>query len=112
MEFNKVNELCALKRKAKAGWRCFYQAKEANHLLGLKYIHLQKIMEKCRQDENVDISFLKSQFLELYDEVGKLVSCPVCFELLTKTNTHIPLCGHLVCFSCKSKMDKCPICRK
>ena len=105
MESNQLNELLQLTKKAKAGWRCFYQVKEANHLLGLKYTHLQKIMEKCRQNEHIDYSFLKTQFLELYDIVGKLVSCPVCFEVLTKTNTHIPLCGHLVCFTCKSKMN-------
>ena len=112
MESSTDTKLLRLIQKAKAGWKCFYQAREANHLLGLKYIHLQKIINKCRENEHIDYSFLKSQFLELYDEVGKLVSCPVCYELLTKTNTHIPLCGHLVCFTCKSKMEKCPICRK
>lgn len=40
-----------------------------------------------------------------------LGTCPICFEELTAKETTVPDCTHLVCNTCCSRIDKCPICR-
>lgn len=107
-------EKWSLENKAKAGWKCYFIERD--------YIYdLQEIRDNSRQTalairsgESPDISHLSRMFLELYDKVGQLCDCPICLETMNKDNTHIPICGHLICKTCKLNpvVDKCPICRK
>ena len=62
--------------------------------------------------ETLDITYLKNQFIEMYDELKKFTECPVCFENLNKENTKLTNCGHLFCITCFDRVDNCPICRK
>jgi aminopeptidase N len=74
------------------------------------------IIQSIKNDEDVDITYLKSQFIELYDKVNDKLECPVCFEILTKDKIEVPNCGHLICKVCKETICKssckCPICKK
>lgn len=92
--------------KERQGWyTLFSQQRESNRTLALK------IKESQALDDN-DLKYLKNQFVQLMDESGKLTDCPVCFEIMKPENTAVPNCGHVICKSCKSKLDKCPTCRK
>ena len=108
-------EKWALETKSKAGWRAYYI--ERDYAWGLAQQRQQNwrpVANALRGGEQVDITHLTQMFLELYDKVGEHLDCPVCFEELVKDNTHLPLCGHLICKGCKAnpQVDKCPICRK
>jgi hypothetical protein len=60
---------------------------------------------------DIDYSHLKNMFLDVYNEVDKMVECPVCYTDLTKDCLFVSNCGHLLCKTCKSKLTSCPICR-
>ena len=104
----------ALESKAKLDWKCYYIEREAIYKLQATRRVVGPVIQQIRSGETPDITHLTQMFLDLYDKVGELCDCPVCFETMDKDNTHIPICGHLVCKTCKSnpQLDKCPICRK
>ena len=108
-------------RKSKAGWRKYFLLEdELMEMLDKQYdlVHINaELVERLKNpSEEVDISYLKSQFIELYDSVKKDGECPVCFAKITKANIDVPSCGHIVCKSCKDEIkkrdNKCPSCRK
>jgi E3 ubiquitin-protein ligase SIAH1 len=45
-------------------------------------------------------------------QLAKSVECPVCF--LVPRTVPVPCCpvGHVICTTCRGKMDSCPICRR
>jgi hypothetical protein len=102
----------ALEQKAKQGWKCYFIEREYIYQLQETRDNARVFANQLRQGEIPDITYLTQQFLTLYDKVGELCDCPVCFETLIKENTTVPICGHLVCKSCKERMTDCPICRK
>jgi hypothetical protein len=109
-----------LEQKAKAGWRCFFMMRDDYCDLNESYGNLlfknRQLAKEIKDGKEVDITYLKSQFVEMYDMVKKNSECPVCFELLTKENIEVPSCGHLICKGCKITVmendKKCPCCRK
>jgi len=110
-----VAELKRLETKAKAGWASYYSQLERYHRLSSYYRGFQERNREFRQNldkEALDITYLKNQFIEMYDELKKFTECPVCFENLNKENTKLTNCGHLFCLDCFDKVDSCPICRK
>ncbi len=109
-------EKYALEQKAKSGWRCFFIQREANyHLQETTYRmagEVNRLRREATNPSNAEYEHLKSMFLELYDKVGELTNCPICFDPMTKDTTHVGSCGHLVCKTCKTRISQCPICRK
>lgn len=101
-----------LEAKAKQGWKCYYIEREHTYQLQEVRENLRQSVEELRNNERGDYEHLKNMFLTLYEKVGELCDCPVCFETMTKEVTFVPLCGHLICKDCKSRLDKCVICRK
>lgn len=108
-------------RKSKAGWRKYFVLEdELMEMLDKQYDLVQQNKELIERinnpTEEIDISFLKSQFIELYDSVKKGGECPVCYVKLTKENMEVPPCGNLICKACKEEIVKrggnCPTCRK
>ena len=114
------NERKTLERKAKAGWASFYAMKDRADDLGNWVRELKskndEMVRKLRADEyemnTLDITYLKNQFLEMYDRLKLETECPICLETLIKDNTKLSNCGHLHCLTCWEKIDKCSICRK
>jgi len=111
----------ALENKAKVGWRHFYMMRDDYDELAVFFSaerqHNRELIESIKNGGAVDIEFLKKQFLELYDKVGDLTDCPVCMETMTKENSDVPQCGHMICKGCKdticqSAKKECPICKK
>lgn len=103
-----------LEAKAKSGWKAFYQSREdIDILIGIMNQDRQTY-EALRSGQDVDVSHLKRMFLELYEKVGELTNCPICFEPMPKENTFIPNCGHLICKTCRPQIanNKCPECRR
>lgn len=110
-----------LERKAKAGWKCFFMMRDdycdMNESYGtLLHQHREMIKRFKEGKKDVDLTHLINCFVELYDKVKENTECPVCFDLLTKTNIEVPSCGHLICKTCKEEVmkkdKKCPCCRK
>lgn len=109
-----------LETKAKRGWRSYFILRDDNYILA-NYLHDEKeanakLIRDIKSGIDVDFSFLKSQFLELYEKVGNLTDCPVCYETLIKDNSYLPNCGHMICKTCKDTICKqgnkqCPICK-
>jgi predicted RecB family nuclease len=81
-----------------------------------QYTTNRVMIERIRNNEEVDIQFLKQQFIEMYDLIKKNNECPVCMEVMTKDNLDVPYCGHLICKGCKETIkgqnNLCPTCRK
>lgn len=107
-------EKWSLEAKAKQGWKCYFIERE--HIYQLQEVrhNLRAQVQQLRSTATApqDYEHLKKMFLDLYDKVGEMCDCPVCMEPMTKDNTAVPLCGHLVCKGCKDQMVECPICRK
>ena len=104
----------SLENKAKSGWKCYFIERDYIYELQQTRNNTRGIALAIRSGEIPDISHLSNMFLELYDKVGQLCDCPVCLETMNKESTHIPICGHLICKTCKSNpaIENCPICRK
>lgn len=109
-----------LLNKAKKGWKMFYIYRDEYDDLNT-YYHLQiannkKLVEQIRSGQQVDLDYLKKQFVELYEKVGEANECPCCFETLLKDNMFIPNCGHFICKTCKDTIMNgnklCPLCKK
>jgi hypothetical protein len=107
-------EKWSLEAKAKQGWKCYFIERE--HIYELQEVrnNLRAQVHQLRTATSApqDYEHLKKMFLDLYDKVGEMCDCPVCMEPMTKDNTAVPLCGHLICKECKEKVVECPICRK
>lgn len=114
------NEMKRLERKAKAGWKCFFMMRD--NFIDVADMYKEQLrtnkemVERLKKNQDVDIEFLKKQFIEMYDMVKKNAECPVCMEVLTKENIDVPSCGHLICKTCKDTIKErdslCPCCRK
>lgn len=108
-----LREKWSLEGKAKRGWCCYFAQREQIYALQDQRNQLRDQVRNLRNNTAVpDYEHLKKMFLDLYDKVGEACDCPVCYEPLTKENTDVPLCGHLVCKVCKPQMVECPICKK
>ena len=109
-----------LESKAKVGWKTYYILRDdfdnmSNYFAETRTEN-KKLIEKLKSGGEVDLDFLKKQFIDLYDKVGELTDCPVCFETLTKGNIDIASCGHMICKTCKDHIcshgnKECPICK-
>jgi hypothetical protein len=104
----------ALEAKSKQGWKCYFIERDAIYELQRHRNLFRQQVQNIRGVIEVqpDYEHLKQMFLDLYDKVGELCDCPVCMEEMTKEQTAVPICGHLVCKTCKEKMNECPLCRK
>lgn len=111
-----TKEWKAMEGKSKAGWRAYFAVcddmYEMSDLLYRQRKQNIELLKKIKDGEEVDITYLKSQFVELYEQANKQCECPVCFELLKKETLNVSSCGHLTCKDCFEKMTDCPICRK
>ena len=105
-------EKWSLEAKAKQGWKCYFIEREHIYHLQEQRNQLREQVNQLKAGGKVEYDHLKQMFLQLYDKVGELCDCPVCMETMNKENTSVPICGHLVCKTCKDKMTECPICRK
>lgn len=105
-------EKWSLEAKAKQGWKCYFIERDYIYDLQATRNNVRATAQQIRSGATPDITHLTQMFLELYDKVGELCDCPVCMEQMTKDGTAVPMCGHLVCKTCKEKMTDCPICRK
>ena len=111
----------ALENKAKVGWKHYYMLRDELDELSSYYAEERRknreLIENIKSGKDFDIEFLKKQFLDLYEKVGELTNCPVCMETMTKENTEVPACGHMICKVCKDRIcqsakKECPICKK
>ena len=109
-----AREKWVLEAKARTGWKAFYVAQEHIEQLQQTRNSLRANVEQIKNGTNIDLSHLTNMLLQLYDKVGELCDCPICFETMTKENTFVPSCGHLCCKDCKAKMEKngCAICKR
>ena len=107
-----LREKWSLEGKAKQGWKCYFIQRDYIEALQDTRNNVRATAQQIRSGATPDITHLTQMFLELYDKVGELCDCPVCMEQMTKDQTAVPICGHLVCKACKERMTECPICRK
>ena len=107
-------ELWALENKAKQGWKCYYIERDWALDWAQRRLQYMETATNLRRGEEVDIAHITRLFLEMYDKIGEKVDCPICLEQMEKNNTHLPICGHLICKTCKMHpvVNKCPICQK
>ena len=117
--------IAALKQKAKTGWRLYFIWNEMyNDLMGSRGTFVQEnkeLRKKIEENEDIDITFLKKQFIEMYDTLKKEGECPICYGALAKENIHVANCGHMLCKGClkliydaapPSTLPKCGMCQK
>lgn len=113
----------SLKRKLKfaeggrrAGFAMFYASEnkvfERNN-------QIKELTKKLMESEKGSCipSHIENELKELYAEVKKDTSCPICLEDLNKESMLFSSCGHLYCNTCydtlvKQNSPKCAICRK
>lgn len=105
-------DMQSLRGKLKWAWRSFFAERAAVHELQRVRDSLRADVTNIRGGVQPDITYLSKIFMELYEKVGEMCDCPVCFHTLTKEVTAVPFCGHLICRDCKVKFTECPTCRK
>ena len=107
--------------KGKSGWRCYFIMRDNYSDLSEYVFNLQdrnqNLREQLRRGEDVDMNYLKLQFIEMYDKFKEFTECPACYSLLTKDNIEVQYCGHTIRRACMEKLKsqkelKCPVCRK
>ncbi len=116
-----LTEYNHLFQKSKAGWRAFYILRnEFDDLSGyvtLLQMRCSELRQQLERGDDVDMTFLKTQFVEMYDKLKEYTDCVVCLETINKENIEVPRCGHIICKECYTKIKtlhepKCPTCRK
>ena len=116
-----LNEYNQLILKSKAGWRAFYILRDEFEDMSVYVRQLQlncfALRLQIERGEDVDITFLKNQFVEMYDKLKEYTECAVCFDTINKDNIEVPRCGHIICKECYNRIKtepdpKCPTCRK
>jgi hypothetical protein len=105
-----------LETKSKAGWASYYALLNrfdnlSDYVGNLSNRNIE-LRDKLKNGGDIDVEYLKTQFMEMYDKLKEYSECPVCFETITKDTAKLGNCGHLVCMDCFDKLDNCPICRK
>ena len=92
-----TKEWKAMEGKSKAGWRAYYavceEMWEMSCMLHKSRTENKKLISQIKDGVDVDLDYLKKQFVELNEQANKT-------------------CGHLTCKECFEKMTDCPICRK
>ena len=99
-------------KRMKHAWKCYYEERDLIYDLQHTRNNVRDTADQIRNGEMFDITHLSRMFLELYEKVGELCDCPVCFNEMTKDNTFVALCGHLICKTCRGRLIKCPLCKK
>lgn len=116
------SEYYQLVSKSKSGWRCFFIMRERYDDIRGYCNHLQTTCRDMREQlrsgsDDIDINFLKTQFIEMYDKLKEYTDCPICYEEMVGENMEVPKCGHIICKTCYDKIKTCgdpicPTCRK
>ena len=113
-------ELAKLRLKAKSGWRKYFVLRDEYESLCDFVNEVRQKSEEMiqRSEQKSDCTYLKTQYVEMYEKLREYTDCPVCLQTLRAQNIHVPLCGHILCVSCHEKIKstenepKCPKCRK
>lgn len=122
---NLRSELSKALQKAKRGWRSYFLLVDNYEELRAYVADLQQRNRAFRDqltgtntsNTDIDIDYLKSQFIDMYDRLQRYTQCPVCYEAITKENIEVPRCGHIICKVCVERIKEtnnpnCPICTR
>lgn len=114
---NLRRDLSKALQKAKRGWRMYFLLVDNYEELRAYVTDLQQRNRAFRDqltgtntgNTNIDIDYLKSQFIDMYDRLQRYTQCPVCYE--------VPRCGHIICKVCVERIKEtnnpnCPICTR
>ena len=116
-----VSEYRSLVSKSKSGWRCFFiirdELEDMCEWVRETQFQNRHLRTQIENGGEIDITHLKTQFVEMYDKLKEYTDCVVCLETIQKDNIEVPRCGHIICKTCyetiKSQAEpKCPVCRK
>jgi len=56
--------------------------------------------------------FLIRQYLDMFHRLNPDAECMICYEKLTRSNSYLLRCGHILCKTDVVKTDRtCPLCR-
>jgi hypothetical protein len=73
---------------------------------------IQENIEKETNKKIVDIpKHIVTELCCLYTIRKKFPECLICLENVSHKTLTITGCGHILCKNCRTKIDKCPICR-
>lgn len=107
--------------KSKSGWRCFFiirdELEDMCEWVRETQFQNRHLRTQIENGGEIDITHLKTQFVEMYDKLKEYTDCVVCLETIQKDNIEVPRCGHIICKTCYETIKaqpepKCPICRK
>lgn len=99
------------KKRTAYAWAKYYEQ------IGIENDNARVMITVVQQiDRNNIPNHISSEFIEMADALKKKHTCPVCLDLVDRTNIKITYCGHIYCSECleniKNSTMKCAICRK
>ena len=108
----------------RVAWRKYYEAIEdraeiSNRLTNA--LQLQQFRNPQGQLERPPVlpTHITNDLWEMAEQLNRQFTCPICFELTTKSTLHMAWCGHLTCKECYARLavvegtkKSCPTCRE
>ena len=109
-----------LEQKAKIGWACFFKSENQQHKIHQQYLaKINNFQEKLKaiEESNQIPNHIILEITGLYDDMKKVVDCPICLEVIPNDKIKFTSCGHKYCEPCLKQLKsqpspKCAMCRK
>ena len=103
------NKLKWSKKQTSYAWAKYYEEVIDSHDRIFELYNFHKKMMEGRFELPQHIV---SEIEEMCEQLGKDLTCPVCFDIIEKGNLKLTGCGHKYCKECYDKIDTCAICRR
>lgn len=124
-----TNPLCSKEKKSldgqrRSAWRKYYEQLEYQTdqiQILTDALQLAQYRNQTGQLTRPAVlpTHITNELWEMAEQLNRQFTCPVCFELTTKTTIHMAWCGHLTCKECYARLPvvegtkkSCPTCRE
>jgi hypothetical protein len=99
-----------VERQRSYAWAMFYKAREEEHDSMVNLVAMYNGKTIGMPDH------VKNELKDLYEEMKKTISCPICLNEIGTGDLDWSQCGHKYCKAClqrlKETSNKCAMCRR
>jgi hypothetical protein len=100
-----------LDKNRRVAWCKYFQSRRDNFKQYVFFYNRLKALATSAEGYKIPTHF-QNKFKDLLAETKTSTECPVCLETIDPEQVDITNCGHCYCAPCKSRLDKCAVCRR